>query len=258
MPFCMRCGAKLEDGDKFCMRCGTRMDEARPARPRPERSRPAQDPEDEQMKMPVWIPADNKREEIPENDGDSAAESDRIADVPDPNGTFIPAQPVQAPEAAYVPPQPVQTPEAESVPLQPTQNPYAGYVPPQPTQNPYAGYVPPQTAQNAYGNPAQPVWAQQPVYASAYSQPRPQLKSKAGGIVMIVIGAVLLATALVFLLEGVVWAAFGSYVPEELIVFFFVGAFLFLTGGVLLLIFGVRSVRKTVAYNSRAMQGRRY
>lgn len=245
MPFCMRCGAKLEDGDKFCMRCGTRMDEARPARPRPERSRPAQDPEDEQMKMPVWIPTDNKREEIPENDGDAAAESDRIADVPDPNGTFIPAQPVQAPEAGYVPPQPVQTPEAESVP-------------PQPMQNPYAGYVPPQTAQNAYGNPAQPVWAQQPVYASAYSQPRPQLKSKAGGIVMIVIGAVLLATALVFLLEGVVWAAFGSYVPEELIVFFFVGAFLFLTGGVLLLIFGVRSVKKTVAYNSRAMQGRRY
>lgn len=245
MPFCMRCGAKLEDGDKFCMRCGTRVDEARPARPRPERSRPAQDPEDEQMKMPVWIPTDNKREEIPENDGDAAAESDRIADVPDPNGTFIPAQPVQAPEAGYVPPQPVQTPEAESVPLQPTQNPYAGYVPPQP-------------AQNAYGNSAQPVWAQQPVYASAYSQPRPQLKSKAGGIVMIVIGAVLLATALVFLLEGVVWAAFRSYVPEELIVFFFVGAFLFLTGGVLLLIFGVRSVRKTVAYNSRAMQGRRY
>ncbi len=248
----------MEEGDAFCMHCGTRVDDARPVRQRPVRSRPAQDPEDERMKMPVWIPTDNKREEIPENDETVAAENDRIADDSGPDGAFVPAQPVQAPEAGYVPPQPVQTPEAESVPLQPTQNPYAGYVPPQPTQNPYAGYVPPQTAQNPYGNPAQPVWAQQPVYASVYSPPRPQLKSKAGGIVMIVIGAVLLATALVFLLEGVVWAAFGSYVPEELIVFFFVGAFLFLTGGVLLLIFGVRSVRKTVAYNSRAMQGRRY
>lgn len=105
---------------------------------------------------------------------------------------------------------------------------------------------------------AQPVWMQTPVYASVYMPPRPALKSKIGGIVMIAIGAFLLACAFftllyisIFLLAlGDLWD-FLDFSEESIAI---LGIFvLILLGGILLTVFGVRSVKRAAAYNNRVM-----
>ena len=121
-----------------------------------------------------------------------------------------------------------------------------------------------QTFAPAYADQASAEWEPvetQQTFAPAYEEPRPPLKSKAGGITMIVIGAVFSAVAVLALLYMmIIWLIaghYGGYGFDEVWIFVIVGLLILLIGNMLLLIFGIRIVKNTNAYNERVMAERR-
>ncbi len=144
-----------------------------------------------------------------------------------------------APQSDWEQPQPVYAPQSD-------------WQQPQPVYAPQSDWEQPQ-----------PVWEQAPAYTPAEAQPRMQTKSKAGGVAMIAIGISCMAVGLFSLILGLLVVTLSMSLlgycdlDLETILVLFVGGGVHLLAGILLLIFGIRAVKKTKAYNEKVLAGLR-
>ena len=182
---CTNCGSELREGAKFCPNCGAKAEPAVQMPAEPVYSAP-QEPQEPVYEAPSY-PAPEQPQETPYQ-------------APAYSAPVQPGQPVYgqpAPPNAY----------------QPAPGPQQGYAPAgQPQQPPYYA---PNGAPGQYGQP--PYGA--PAYgAPGYgAQPQPKKKGKAGLIIGIIIGVIVIAVGVVLLIMNLGGGSQGASTPEAVI-----------------------------------------